>query len=174
VKFTLFTKVFAQLKFMKKWIAIISLIVFHISTALSQSIAINTDGTAPHASSMLDVKSTTKGLLLPRMSHAQRNAIASPAAGLIIYQTDNIPGFYYYNGGAWAPVSTGGAAGPWTQSGANIFNTNTGNIGVGVSDPAFVLDINDRIRLRSNGASAGLWLNNLANNRTTAFMGIGL
>lgn len=54
--------------------------------------------TAPHASSIFEISSTTKGALLPRMTAAQRNAIASPATGLLVYQTDNISGFYYYNG----------------------------------------------------------------------------
>lgn len=60
---------------------------------------------APNASAVLDLTSTTKGLLTPRLTLAQRNAIASPATGLVIYQTDNTPGFYYYNGGAWVSVA---------------------------------------------------------------------
>ncbi len=53
----------------------------------------------PNASSLLEIKSTTKGLLIPRMTQAQRNAIASPAAGLIIYQTNNTPGFSFQHSG---------------------------------------------------------------------------
>ena len=56
---------------------------------------------------MLEVESTTKGFLPPRMTTTQRDAISSPVAGLVIYQTDNTPGFYYYNGSAW--VTLGGA-----------------------------------------------------------------
>src|SRR6476620_8585542 len=70
----------------------------------------------PNASSLLEVKSTTKGVLIPRMTLAQRNAIVSPATGLIIYQTDNIPGFYYYSGSAWRTNTT-----QWTTSGSNIY-----------------------------------------------------
>ena len=55
-------------------------------------------GTAtPNASALLEVKSTTKGILTPRMTQAQRDAIASPATGLLIYQTDNTPNFYFFN-----------------------------------------------------------------------------
>src|SRR5690242_14057221 len=57
--------------------------------------------TTPNSSSLLEIKSTTKGLLIPRMTQAQRNAIHTPAKGLLIYQTDNNPGFYYYDGSAW-------------------------------------------------------------------------
>ena len=60
--------------------------------------------TAPNASSLLEVKSTTKGLLIPRMTATQRGAIASPATGLLVYQTDGTSGFYYYSDG-WKTIN---------------------------------------------------------------------
>jgi hypothetical protein len=65
--------------------------------------------TSPDPSSLFDVVSTTKGILIPRMTLAQRNAIAIPSTGLLIYQTNSTPGFYYYNGSAWSAISTKGA-----------------------------------------------------------------
>src|ERR1700741_1804440 len=62
----------------------------------SQSVGIGT--TTPDASSQLQVQRTTKGFLTPRRTVAQRNAIVNPATGLIIFQTDVLPGFYYNNG----------------------------------------------------------------------------
>jgi hypothetical protein len=53
------------------------------------------------ASAALSVTSTTQGFLLPRMTQAQRDLIASPVAGLAIYQTDNTPGLRVYNGTNW-------------------------------------------------------------------------
>lgn len=50
---------------------------------------------------MVEVKSTTKGLLLPRMTKTQRDTIATPVAGLAVYQTDNTPGLRVYNGTNW-------------------------------------------------------------------------
>jgi hypothetical protein len=62
-------------------------------------------GTAsPNTSSLLEINSTTKGLLIPRMTKAQRDFIATPATGLLIYQTNNTPGLYYFNNG-WKAVS---------------------------------------------------------------------
>jgi hypothetical protein len=68
-------------------------------TALNGQVGINT--TAPDASAQLDISSTTKGVLLPRLTKTQRDAIVTPAAGLMIYQIDNIPGLRVYNGINW-------------------------------------------------------------------------
>lgn len=57
--------------------------------------------TAPTSCALLDLPSTTKGLLLPRMTKVQRDAIVSPVAGLAVYQTDNTPGLRVYNGTNW-------------------------------------------------------------------------
>ena len=50
--------------------------------------------TTPKASSILHVVSTNKGILIPRMTLVQRNAIASPAVGLLVYITDRAGGFF--------------------------------------------------------------------------------
>ena len=81
----------------------------------AQSVGINGDGTAPDNSAMLDVSSTTKGFLAPRMTAAQKAAITSPATGLLIYQTDGTSGFYYYTGSAWTLVGTGSGNGSVTS-----------------------------------------------------------
>ena len=70
-------------------------------------VGINTDGSNPDNSAMLDVKSTDKGILIPRMTQTQRNAISSPATGLMIYQTDGTTGFYFYDGTNWQHVVDG-------------------------------------------------------------------
>lgn len=88
---------------MKK-ITLFLMVFLCLNKANAQGVAVNGDGTDPDLSSILDVKSTSKGLLLPRMTLAQRNAIANPAQGLVIYQTDNQTGFYFYDG-AWKPVA---------------------------------------------------------------------
>ena len=61
----------------------------------------------PDPSAMLEVKSTSKGMLIPRMTMVQRNAIKNPANSLLIYQTDNTSGYYYYASGVWNRLSNG-------------------------------------------------------------------
>jgi len=84
-----------------KTIVILGFLVFNYQILISQSVAINTDGSTADPTSILDVKSTTAGVLLPRMTVGERNAIASIALGLIIFQTDDTPGFRYFDGSGW-------------------------------------------------------------------------
>lgn len=57
--------------------------------------------TTPDASSALEIASTDSGILVPRMTVTQRVAITSPAEGLLVYQTNDVSGFYFYNGSQW-------------------------------------------------------------------------
>ena len=77
----------------------------------AQGMAVNTSGSAANSSAMLDVSSTTQGVLVPRMTSAQRTIISSPATGLLVYQTDGTAGFYFYNGSAWTSLSGGAPTG---------------------------------------------------------------
>lgn len=62
--------------------------------------------TQPDESAVLDIKSSTKGLLIPRMSLQQRGQIQNPANGLMVYQTDMLSGFYFYDGKEWKPLTS--------------------------------------------------------------------
>ena len=70
-------------------------------------VAVNTDGSFADASAMLDIKSTSGGLLIPRMDNTAMNNIASPATGLMVYNT-TFNSFYYYDGSNWVASSSGG------------------------------------------------------------------
>ncbi|MBN9379266.1 MAG: hypothetical protein J0H74_00790 [Chitinophagaceae bacterium] len=100
---------------------------------LQAQVAINTDASSPDASAMLDVKSTTKGLLAPRLTTAQRTAIASPADGLWVYDTDTKNFWYYQTGTGWQqmPNSSGALILPYAatlNSVSTLFAlTNTGS-----------------------------------------------
>ena len=86
-------------------LGILLTLYFILSTfhSYAQNVSINTDGTPPDGSAMLDVVATDKGLLIPRMSEAQKNAIANPATSLIIFQTDGTTGFYFNAGTPGTP-----------------------------------------------------------------------
>jgi hypothetical protein len=94
----------------------------------------------PDASASLDIESTTSGILIPRLTQTQRDGIITPATGLLIYQTDNTPGFYYYNSSAWQPFG-GAADSDWTINGNDMYNANSGNVGIGTTNPTTKLHI---------------------------------
>ena len=94
-------------------------------------IGINTE--TPDASAALDITSTTGGVLVPRMTETQRDAIASAATGLMIYQTDGTAGFYYYNGSTWSEVganSTTYSIGDIVNGGVVFWLDSTGQHGL--------------------------------------------
>lgn len=87
--------------------AITILLVSISATYAQNNLGINT--TTPSASAALHVDTAAtgpQGILIPRMTQARRDAITTPATGLLIYQTDNTAGFYNYNGTAWAAVGS--------------------------------------------------------------------
>ena len=100
--------------------------------------------TAPDASSLLDMSSTTSGILVPRMTQAQRNAIAGPASGLLIYQIDATPGLFYNSGTPSSPNWTlaGTTTGQWLTNGTSIYYNN-GNVGIGLSNPGLKLEVSE-------------------------------
>lgn len=120
--------------------------------------------TTPNTSAALDVTSTNKGILAPRMTAAQKTAIITPATGLLIYQTDGAAGFWFYNGTIWQPFASGngwGLSGNFgTTPATNILGTtdaqslvlkannietarvlDDGNVGMGTSTPTAKLHI---------------------------------
>lgn len=79
------------------------LVIVLLSASTFAQVGINNE--TPDASAALDITSTTAGILIPRMTQSQRDAVSSPATGLMVYQTDGTVGFYYYNGSSWAEVA---------------------------------------------------------------------
>ncbi|MBL4736277.1 MAG: hypothetical protein JKY18_13240, partial [Flavobacteriales bacterium] len=124
-------------------------------------------GTASPAA-LLEVSSTTSGVLIPRVTLVQRNAIVAPVTSELVFQTDNTPGYYYWDGAAWVQLLTASGTGSgWattgnagTTVGTNflgttdaqdfaIYTNNTeklriasaGNVGIGTISPIAKLDI---------------------------------
>jgi hypothetical protein len=79
-----------------------TIIFFLLTTDVSlkaQNVGIGTR--TPHSSAILDIADTSRGLLIPRMTAAQRQAIVNPVQGLMVYQTDGSSGYYFFTGGQW-------------------------------------------------------------------------
>ncbi|MBL7702616.1 MAG: hypothetical protein JNM14_10210 [Ferruginibacter sp.] len=171
---------------MQKFILPVVMLVLTANLTQAQSFAVNTTGAAADASAMLDITSTTKGLLIPRMTSAQRSAIAAPAEGLQVYQTDAPVGLYIYRSGAWTVISTGtgwsitGNAGTggsgfmgstdnvdvaFRTNNTEVFRMTSGqSVGIGVAAPSQKLHISDV----SNPNQATIRVSGLASTTTLA------
>ena len=118
-------------------------------SAQSPGISINSDGSNADGSAILDVKSSSKGFLMPRMTEVQKNAVSNPASGLMIFQTDGESGFYFYDGTSWSNLSKGeawafdGNAG--TSSGIDFIGTTD------AQDLEFRTNNINRMRLTQSG-----------------------
>lgn len=146
---------------MKKLLVILAVI---ITFSLSVNAQVGVGIASPDGSAMLDVTSTTKGLLTPRMTATQRGAISNPATGLIVYQTDGITGFYYYTGIAWKVLINGTDALP-AVNGSAVTNLNASNLASGTVPTA---------RLGSGTASSATYLRGDGTWSTPATGGSGL
>ncbi len=89
---------------MKKYFLLLAALLMGVLETYSQSVAINNDGSKPNPHAIVDVKSTTKGVLLPRMTTDERHKIPN-TRGLLVYDTDD--NLYWYNDGtAWQSFFT--------------------------------------------------------------------
>ncbi len=104
------------------------------TSVLGQRVAINETGASPHASSILHVQSTTKGLLIPRMTSMQRTTIPSPAIGLMVFDLETSSFWFVNLGGQWTEMRTA-ANDYFTEGTYGIYTTESG-IGVGQSTTA--------------------------------------
>lgn len=144
---------------------IAALLFVGISSLLrAQNVGIGT--TTPNNSAALDVNSTTRGFLIPRMTAAQRTAIVSPATGLMVYQTNSVStptpstrGFYIYDGVDWELIMKKSELPPipgdyWTHSTTrNYLYNNVDSIGLGTSTPDQKLHIlSGKIYMQDNRA----------------------
>ncbi|MCA1752935.1 MAG: hypothetical protein LC670_14320, partial [Flavobacteriales bacterium] len=143
---------------MKKLRDALPLLVFTFltQTIQAQNVGINDAGTPGNVSAMLDVESTSKGLLIPRMTAAQRGVIGSPAEGLLVYQNDGDAGFYFYNGTEWELIL--GRSKGWSLEGNS--GTDVANNYVGTADEEDLsIGTNGVGRIRVVGDGAGTVIN---------------
>jgi trimeric autotransporter adhesin len=129
---------------MKQHFFILLFACYTIGNSYGQN-AVGIGTTTPHASSILDMQTTVKGMLIPRMSSTQRNAISSPAKGLLLFDNDS-SSFWFYNGTTWKEVGTGNNG--WGLSGNAGTNPLINFIGTTDAQP---------FSFRLNNTYAGKW-----------------
>lgn len=139
---------------MKKIFLLIVLLCFYES--INAQIGISATNTPPNASAMLDVSSTVKGILVPRMTTFQKNAIQNPVEGLMVYDTD-VKQFSYAIAGTTGGIiywvnfgNTVPAQSNWNSNGDDIYNANVGNViinNIGFASSA-------KLEVQSNTATA--------------------
>ncbi len=117
---------------------LIIIMFIYSNLSIAQNVGVGTNN--PDASAALEISDSSKGLLVPRMTLAQKAAIVSPAQGLLVYQTDSTKGFWYYDMGQWNKISTGNNTsttdpGVWSSATGAIYY-NDGKVGVGTSSPS--------------------------------------
>jgi hypothetical protein len=133
---------------------LLSLCIFVHLSMHGQNIAINNTGALPDPKAILDISSNAKGLLIPRMVQTERDAIASPPQGLMIYNT-TFNSFQFFNGSTWGDIGGSGAATSWLFSGNNIYNNNSGNVGIGTSTPIVRLSVDSSIMVDQSNSNDG-------------------
>jgi len=138
----------------KKTLFIITILVFLSINGFAQ-VAINETGASPDPSTILDLQSTTKGFLVPRVTSAERNLIETTQSGLLVYDTDT-ESFWYYDSSqvGWVELGSDTNSG-WAISGNNTYSSVSGNVGIGTTNPSSKLQIrNGNLSLISQNADA--------------------
>ena len=153
--------------------------IIYAPTAFSQNVGINT--ASPHSSALLDLSSNSKGLLIPRLTTAQRTAVATPATGLLVYDS-NLNEFYYYDGTIWRALTSSNSGWSITGNAGTVAGTNFlgttdaqslviktqnverirvlpspfGYVGINQSSPAVNLDVNGKMVVGGTGFSGAM------------------
>jgi len=123
-------------------------VLFFIMCSILTSAQIGIGTNTPDNSAVLDITSTTQGMLIPRITQADRIGIATPATGLLVYQTDIITGFYYYNGTTWVTFGSSG----WELTGNTGTNATVDKLGT-IDGQDFIIGTNgaEAIRIAASG-----------------------
>ncbi len=108
------------------------------STTIAQ-VKIGNNPSIINNNSLLELESTNKGLLLPRLTNAQMTGMVNPPAGMFVFNTTD-SSLYIRRISGWNIVAAG-LPSSWNLNGNDIYNGNSGNVGIGTSTPQKPLDI---------------------------------
>src|ERR1700722_13772452 len=133
---------------MKKLLYLLVILLATHTAAIAQ-VGLNTDGSNPDSSAMLDIKSTTQGILIPRMTSTQRAAIKNPAKGLMVYDSTTTS-FWFHNGSTWSEITTG--ANGWNLTGNSNLTPANNFIGTTDKEP-LVFKVNNAVAGRLDTGS---------------------
>lgn len=165
--------------------SILGFLLLSTSAVIGQNVGIGSTSFTPNDDALLELRSTTSGFLLPKMTEAQKNAIVGPTEGLIVYQTNSGKGFKYYNGSIWTEFGVDNFGdhiagqnieldGNWLSNDGGdegIRISDDGNVGIGTATPAQRLQVQVS---NSSGMSFPLLVRNSgATNGTGTGSGIG-
>lgn len=103
------------------------ILIFITQIAIGQSVTINPQS---NNSGIINAQSTSKGVLFPSMTTTERTNITTPQAGLLVFDSTT-DSFWYHDGTSWSELNTSGSS-QWTTNANNIYNANTGNVGIGI------------------------------------------
>lgn len=150
--------------------------LFFFQRGITQNLAVNATGAPANASAILDVSSTSKGILVPRVALTGTGDLATipgAATSLLIYNTATVsnvtPGYYYWNGAAWTKVVTGTA---WSLTGNSGTSASTNFIGTTDNVP-LVFKVNNQ-KAGLIDVAANLFLGLEAGNVSTGNENTGL
>jgi hypothetical protein len=132
---------------MKNFIFLVFL--FLAQYAHSQGIGIGSTN-PPHPSAALDVNSTNKGLLIPRMTTTQRTAIVSPLKGLMVFD-NTTSSFWFYNGTVWEQASLNNQ---WAVNGSTI-SYSGGRVGIGTNNPQARMAVDSSLMVDQSNSNQG-------------------
>ncbi len=123
--------------------AIVATILFTSTNILTAQVKVGDNISSINSNSVLELESTNKGLLLPRLTTAQINAMTNVPKGMLLFNiTDSA--LYIKRDTGWAIISIAvgnNSTQPWVYNGSNIFNNN--NVGIGTNIPKAKLHVQD-------------------------------
>lgn len=122
------------------------ILLFFGLAGISQGLGVSDNSmSTPHPKAGLDVNFDDKGVLVPRMAQSVRDTLfpaADPSAeGMMIYQTDNSPGFYFYDGTSWQAVGGSSNSSQWIDTANGAIYYSLGRVGIGTAAPQGLLDL---------------------------------